>query len=112
MPLPNPLEQLRLLDASSASFADRIAEVLHGEEYQRCIPDLQNGKLEWLVEFLDNVRPCALQSTFTHHDLGRKQAQSNQPYVHELFDRAQKNMWHAGDTTKVVHNFRYPFENE
>lgn len=112
MPLPNPLEQLRVLDISSADFTDQIVKVLCGEEYKRCIPDLQNGSLEWLVEFLDNVRPCSLQSTFTHYDLGNKHAQSNRPCVLELFDRAQRDMWSAGDTTEVVHNFGRPFEYE
>jgi len=55
MPAPAPLERLRALDVSSANFPDKVAELLRDEEYQECIPNLQDGNLTWLVEFLDKV---------------------------------------------------------
>jgi len=60
MPPPDPLEQLRVLDISSPDFPDKIAKLLRGSEYQRCIPGLEGDVLVWLVELLHDVRPCVL----------------------------------------------------
>jgi len=57
MPSPNPpaLQQLRRLDRSSSDFPDQLSNVLYGEEYQKCVPNLQSDDLAWLVEYLDKV---------------------------------------------------------
>jgi len=56
MSLPNPLQQLLRLDRFSSKFDDRICNILYGEEYQQCVPNLKNDDLAWLVEYLDKVR--------------------------------------------------------
>ena len=57
MPIPNSpaLQTLYHLDGSSPEFHDRFSDTLYGEEYQRCVPDLRDGDLLWLVDYLDEV---------------------------------------------------------
>jgi len=55
MPLPNPLKQLRRLDRSSPKFHDQLSNVLYGEDYKQCVPNLQGDDLVWLVDYLDKV---------------------------------------------------------
>jgi hypothetical protein len=50
------LQQLDLLDRSSPDFHDQLSNVLYGQEYQQCIPNLQGEDLVWLVDYLDKVR--------------------------------------------------------
>ena len=50
------LQQLHHLNRSSPDFYDQICNVLYGEEYVRCIPNIQGGDLVWLVDYLDKVR--------------------------------------------------------
>lgn len=80
----DPLEELRVLDISSADFPSQIVEILRGKQYQGCIMGLQNDSLVWLVEFLDDVRPRILHSPFTQHQLGHEQARSNPSCVFGL----------------------------
>ena len=49
------LQQLRHLDRSSSGFHDQLSDILYGEDYARCIPDLQGDDLAWLVDHLDEV---------------------------------------------------------
>jgi len=58
MPSPGPqaLRRLRHLNTSSSDFHDRLCNVLYGEEYQRCVQNLQGDDLVWLVGYLDKVR--------------------------------------------------------
>lgn len=56
MPPPDPLEQLRVLDISSADFPDKIAKLLCSNEYKQCVQGLEGDVLVWLVEFLHDVR--------------------------------------------------------
>jgi hypothetical protein len=60
MPSPSSpvLQQLDRLDRSSPQFHDLLCNVLYGEEYTRCAPNLQGDDLVWLVDYLDNVRRC------------------------------------------------------
>ena len=50
------LQQLHRLDRSSSGFHDQLSSVLYGEEYQKCVQNLQCDDLVWLVEYLDKVR--------------------------------------------------------
>jgi len=50
------LQRLQSLDRSSLNFHDQLSNVLYGEEYERCMPNLQHDDLVWLVEYLDKVR--------------------------------------------------------
>jgi len=56
MPLPNPLKQLRRLDNSSPKFHDQLSNILYGEDYKQCVPNLQGDNLVWLVDYLDKAR--------------------------------------------------------
>jgi hypothetical protein len=58
MPSPNhpTLQQLNRLNRSSSRFHDRLRSVLYGEEYKRCVLDIQGDDLVWLVDYLDKVR--------------------------------------------------------
>ena len=52
----HPLQQLRRLDGFSSGFHDQVSNVLYGEEYRECVPNLQGDDLVWLVDYLDKVR--------------------------------------------------------
>ena len=58
MPSPDPpaLQKLDLLDRNSPEFHSQLSETLYGEEYQRCVPNLRDGDLVWLIDYLDKVR--------------------------------------------------------
>jgi len=56
MPPQNTLRQLGLLDGPSPEFHDQLTNILDGEEYARCVMDLQGGDLARLVDYLDKVR--------------------------------------------------------
>ena len=58
MSLPGPpaLQQLHHLDRSSSKFHDNLCSVFYGEEFQKCMQNLQGNDLVWLVEYLDKVR--------------------------------------------------------
>jgi len=62
MPPPDPLEQLRVLDISSADFPNQIAKLLCSNEYKQCVQGLEGDILVWLVEFLHDVRLCVLHN--------------------------------------------------
>ena len=62
-PGPQALQRLCLLNRSSSEFHDQLSNVLYGEEYKQCVPNLQDGHLVWLVDYLDKVcRHTALDS--------------------------------------------------
>ena len=50
------LQQLHLLDGSVSGFHDQLGNVLYGEEYRQCVPNLRGDDLMWLVDYLDKVR--------------------------------------------------------
>jgi len=60
MPSPSPpvLQKLHRLNGYSSRFHTQLSNVLYGEEYQRCVPNLQGEDLVWLVDYLDKVRCC------------------------------------------------------
>ena len=62
-PSPPVLQQLDRLNRSSSRFQDQLRDVLCGEEYTRCVPNLQGDGLVWLVDYLDNVRRWVAPST-------------------------------------------------
>jgi len=49
------LQQLRDFDESSPGFHDWLSEVLYGEEYHQCVPNLRGDDLVWLIDYLDKV---------------------------------------------------------
>lgn len=53
------LKKLRDLDRSLTGFQDQLSNILYGEEYVRCVANLQGDDLRWLVDFLDGVRHYA-----------------------------------------------------
>ena len=54
------LQQLRHLDRSLPNFHDQLCNVLYGEEYTRCAPNIQGDDLVCIVDYLDKVRPRVL----------------------------------------------------
>ena len=50
------LQRLGGLNTSATDFHHQLDNILHGEEYARCVENLQGDDLMWLVDFLDNVR--------------------------------------------------------
>ena len=62
MPSPSSqaLQNLYNLDTSSPDFGDQLSTLLYGEEYMKCLPDLEDDDVFWLVNFLDRVRLCIL----------------------------------------------------
>lgn len=56
MTSPDPLQQLRRLDRSSSKFCDQLNNVLHGEEYNRRLKNIQDNDLAGLVDYLEEVR--------------------------------------------------------
>ena len=59
LPTSPTLQQLYCLNASSSEFQDQLCNVFYGDEYRRCVQDLQGGDLVWLVDYLDKVRRYA-----------------------------------------------------
>jgi hypothetical protein len=57
MPSPNfpILQQLDRLNESLSGFHDQLRDLLYGEEYKQCVPNLQGDDLVWLVDYLDKV---------------------------------------------------------
>ena len=49
------LQQLYRLNRSSTEFHDHLSNVLYGEEYRRCVLNLPEDDLVWLVDYLDLV---------------------------------------------------------
>jgi len=62
MPSPNhpALEQLRRLDRSLSGFHTQLCNGLNGEEYKKCVPNLEDDDSAWLVDYLDEVRAASL----------------------------------------------------
>lgn len=58
MTLPDSpiLQQLHHLDKSSSGFRDQLSNILYGEEYRQCVPNLQDDGSIWLINYLDEVR--------------------------------------------------------
>jgi len=54
-PDPSVLQKLHCLDRSSPGFNGQLSDMLYGEDYQRCVPNLRDGDLVWLVDYLDKV---------------------------------------------------------
>ena len=50
------LQQLHRFGGFSSDFHDRLSDVLHDEGYKQLVPNLKDGDLVWLVDFLDQVR--------------------------------------------------------
>jgi len=55
-PSPAALKQLDRLNRSSPGFPDQLNDILCGEEYKQCAPNLQEGDSAWLVDYLNEVR--------------------------------------------------------
>jgi len=55
-PSPSALQQLHRLDGAVSGFRDQLNNILCGEEYQRCVTNLQGEDSAWLVDYLDKVR--------------------------------------------------------
>jgi len=60
------LQRLHGLDRSSSEYHAQIRNVLYEEEYQKCVPNLEEDDLIWLVGYLDKVRRNV---TFPHSRL-------------------------------------------
>ena len=54
-PGPPALQQLHHLSKASPTFHDQLRNVLYGEEYRQCVPNLEGDNLVWLVDYLDKV---------------------------------------------------------
>ena len=73
-PVPSPghpvLQLLHNLDRSSPKFDIRLSSALYGDDYMRCVTNLQGDNLAWLVDFLDSVCHCASAPTPTYDSVG------------------------------------------
>ena len=49
------LQELHRIHPSSPDFDNQLYNVLSGEEYVRCVTNLQDDDLAWLVDYLGNV---------------------------------------------------------
>ena len=54
-PSAHVLQQLHHLDTSSPVFQDNLCNILYGEEYAQCVPNLEGDDPAWLVDYLDKV---------------------------------------------------------
>jgi hypothetical protein len=54
-PSAHALQQLPHFDTSTPVPQDELCNVLYGEEYTRCVPNLGGGDIAWLVDYLDKV---------------------------------------------------------
>ena len=52
----NLRQKFHHLDSSSSAFHDQLSNVLYEEEFQKSVPNLQDGDLVWLVDYLNGVR--------------------------------------------------------
>ena len=52
---PLTLRQLTRLDRSSPDFPSRLNYILRGQDYEECVPTLQDGDLMRLVDYLNEV---------------------------------------------------------
>lgn len=59
LPSSPALQRLRRLNKSLSGFHEQLHDVLCGEEYKQCVPNLPRDDLVWLVDHLDKVRPDA-----------------------------------------------------
>jgi len=50
------LQQLDCLDKSSPDFQDKVSNILYGQDYVRCVQNLQASDSVWLVDYLNDVR--------------------------------------------------------
>ena len=57
-PSSSTLQQLHRLNRSSPDFHDQLCNVLYGEEYVQCVPNIEGEDLVWLVDYLDKVNRC------------------------------------------------------
>ena len=55
-PGPPALQRLHHLNRSPSGFHDELSNILYGEEYQKCVPNLQGDDVVWIVEYLAKVR--------------------------------------------------------
>lgn len=58
------LQKLHDLDKFSPDFGNQLCNLLHGEEYAQCLPNLEGDDLGWLVDYLDEVRHFFIPSDF------------------------------------------------
>ena len=56
LPSSPALQKLRLLNTSLPDFHDQLSRILDGEEYAQYKKGLEPGDLQWLVDYLDEVR--------------------------------------------------------
>ena len=49
------LQQLHHINSSSPNFRDLLSNILYGEEYRQCVPNIAEEDLVWLVDYLDKV---------------------------------------------------------
>lgn len=54
------LQHLHRLGRAISKFEDQLSDLLYGEEYQKCVPNVQGDDLVWLVDCLDKVRRRAV----------------------------------------------------
>ena len=70
-PSSSTLQELHRLDRSSPDFQGQLSGILYGQEYVRCVPNLQGDDLVWLVDYLDKVRCYVALSPHSPLKLGQ-----------------------------------------
>ena len=88
------LQRLNGFDRSSPEFQNQLSNVLHGQEYRQCVPDLEGDDLVWLVDYLDEVRYYVAPPRSVQTGIGSRWIRSFQSRFPEVFTRTQKHLRH------------------
>lgn len=106
---PKHAQQFHTLDTSSLRCPSQIVSVPCEKQFRDRVSELQDGDVEKLVEYLDNVR---LPTTFSDSDLvhitslGLTHSGPRRSCFLEAPASARMGMRHSGTTTEVLHDFR------
>ena len=55
LPSHPALQKFIDFDKTVSTFQGQLSDVLYGEEYARCVTELEDKDLKWLVDYLDEV---------------------------------------------------------
>lgn len=59
------LQRIHHFDKSLPGFHSQLCDVLRGQEYEQCVPNLGHDDSVWLVQYLDEVRHLSPSLLFT-----------------------------------------------
>ena len=100
---PTGLTACLPLDRSLPQFANRLNDVLHGQEYARCMQNFQEDDLVWFVDYLDKVRHHVTISRWTLKLAGRLST------VSILWDLLPESVCaNSGAYARLTRHFQHP----